>query len=478
MSISPTILIMIKNTLTNTLSWLLKPSYSLMGRLSFTRKGLVLSFIVAVSFAVITESLYGQLNSQIKMAEKELQGLTILPPILKLTQLMQLHRGASAGVLGEVTIYKGVTVGVMGARHNSSVHLDYLLNKKRDLHRDINTSFETLERVLPEVTLATPRWKKIRAEWRHISSNGMMWSRDQNFNRHVNLIKLIARVRGELMDEFGLLNHPDTDSFYLIDTMINGVIPVQEYLGQVRAVGTGILSKRRLTQEEILKIGILDAQSNEAIESLKYSLSKTSEHNTEISEDLNKASKAISSEAETIFDLVQKDIISEKFEVNYNHFFDVATVAIDNSYITLYEVLLPSVEFLIKDRLACAKRTLWINALVALGMIVFLFYFMLGIYRSMKMDIEEIVNQTSGFSKGDFTKRISLQHSTEFSSIGQSFNNMAESLVLLMDKEQQSLDRIRAIVTSSQDGLIQMNAQGEIINQVFKNSRGDIESLS
>ena len=57
------------------------PAVSLMKRLNFTKKTVVIASVILLTFGVLAVNLYQELNRQIKTAEQELVGLKLLPPL-------------------------------------------------------------------------------------------------------------------------------------------------------------------------------------------------------------------------------------------------------------------------------------------------------------------------------------------------------------------------------------------------------------
>ncbi|NOQ94056.1 MAG: EAL domain-containing protein, partial [Methylophaga sp.] len=139
------------------------------------------------------------------------------------------------------------------------------------------------------------------------------------------------------------------------------------------------------------------------------------------------------------------------------------TVAIDSSYDTLYETLLPTTKHLINKRLIKAKETLLISTSVVFIMVLIVWYFSTGIYLATISSIRAISAFTTSFSKGNFSKRVELNANSDFSAIGRSFNSMADNIASLIEAEKQGAARIRAIIDSSQDAVIQMSINGDVI---------------
>jgi len=424
----------------NTLIQLFEPAVSMMKHLSFTKKTIVIAIAILATFSVLATNLYQRLYDQIETAEQELVGLKLLPPLFKTVQYLQQHRGASAGILG----------GTRG-----------LIQQQTQLQGHVSNLLLTLSNKLPANQEAVHQ--DIHSQWEAILAHGMQWSIEQNFNRHITLIKSVQLMTHDIADNYKLTNHPRIDIYYLVNTALHQLSPAQEYLGQTRAFGTGILAKKESTEYQIIDIHTLASQSKDSIESLNIDLQKMGKYNPDIQEKLVIASQEISKNTKEIFNLVNTDIIDKAYGTSAKDYFNLMTESIDSSYLILYDILFPTIEQLITQELVHAQNTLYWTVGISSIMFLFLLYLAVGIYIITSRNINVISQSTLAFSKGDFSKRITLDSESELKYLGASFNSMADKLTTLMHDEKEDKARIQAIIESAQDALVQMNSRGEII---------------
>lgn len=421
---------------------LMAPSVSLMMRLSFTKKSFLLALIVSIAISTVTITLFNHLHKEIEIAQQELKGLELYPNLFKLIQLLQKHRGASAGVLG-------------GAE-DLSTH-------RRTLQQEVTNTIAIVERQLASNVATSDAWNEIDSGWNVIIDNGINWSVEVNFEKHVFLIKLTQKLINNLGDEYSLTNSSHLGTYYLLNTALYQLSPAQEYLGQVRAFGTGILAKQFTSKKQQLEINTLITQAQDAIEILEVNLNKAGSYNLDIKSILSDTTQKINDNTQRILNLFESSIYSEKYTLAPNIFFNSMSEAIDGSYETLYETLIPTAMFLIKNRLAEAEQTLLLSSVVVLVMLFILLYFSIGIYIATDRSMSAITTSTILFSTGKLNQRIKYDFSNEFLPIAKALNIMADNLANLIQVEKQGTARIQAIINSSQDALVQMNSKGEII---------------
>ena len=421
---------------------LFEPATVMMVKLNFTQKSVFLSLIVVISFASIASSLYLHLNDNIHTAKQELIGIKLLPHLIVTTQLVQQHRGLSAGVLGGTKKFSS-------ARHA-------LLDK-------ISRSFDLLEGSLSETMTEKNNWHEIKRRWIMIVEHGMTWSTKANFEAHTQLVSKLHLFSLTISDTYSLANQPHLDSYYLFNTALNQLMPAQELLGQVRALGTSILARKRVSEVQKLHLNTLLAQANASIEGLKRGLKQSANYNDELKSSLLNTSYLIVANLELINELVQDAIISDHFITEPKEFFDITTSTIDSSYNTLLQAIIPTAQKLTEKHIYSEEKVLYSSAILIAIALLAIMYFAMGILIAIIRNMKLISNTTLAFAEGDFSKRIELNAINELLPLGISFNAMAETLETLIHDEKRDKARIKAIINSSQDALIQIDATDKII---------------
>lgn len=76
------------------------PAVAMMSRLNVAGKFMLLGLMSLVAMAVVVYSLFASLDQVIGSSQRELQGLELIKPFPRAVQMLQQHRGLSAGLLG------------------------------------------------------------------------------------------------------------------------------------------------------------------------------------------------------------------------------------------------------------------------------------------------------------------------------------------------------------------------------------------
>ena len=143
------------------------PAIALMNRLRYTSKFLLLGVAVSAVILILLYSVVSNLNRDIDVANNELVGVQILKPINRFAQYLQQHRGMSAGLLAGNEAMK---------------------DKRSGKEREASDALQQTEVTLTPALREAAAWKKIRADWETLRSNGLNLSVAENIKAHTGLI--------------------------------------------------------------------------------------------------------------------------------------------------------------------------------------------------------------------------------------------------------------------------------------------------
>jgi len=414
-----------------------------MARLNFTQRSVLLALIVLFSLANLSHLLYQHLTKEAQMYQQQLKGIEIFPYVFKSIQEIQQHRGISAGVLG------------------GGKNLDSLLKEKQE---QTNSYLSLLKQTLPAIYTEKASWKTIETRWKFITTQGMALSVKDNFDLQTQLISELFTLLQFIADDFHLKTLEDLDRYYLINTSLNQLIPAQEFLGQTRAFGTGILVKQQSSEEQRRIIYGLLSQVNYSTRQLSKDLEKTIYYNPLMKEALSPFIIKIKSSNEEFSQLVTRHILNQQYGIEAKKYFQLTTVSINANYKVFYDVLLPTIKKLTGNQLDNVENILQ-QTLIIISLFFTLFlYFAIGTYIAMHRNIQSISNSAVALAKGNLNNRITINANNELSLLGNSFNYMAEQLSQLLREEQKNRARAEAIVNSSHEGITITNGEGIIID--------------
>ena len=424
---------------------LFTPAIALMNRLGYTRKFTLLALISVVAFATVTYSLYVSLDKEIGVLERELEGLVLVGQVSKAVQLMQQHRGLSAGALSGIEAMRG---------------------KRAAREKEVVEAFRKLDAELPPSLASGDGWRNIKADWQRLREKGLDLTQAECFAMHTRLIGHTLLLGVAVADEYALTLDPEIDSYYLIDTVVNKLPQAIEYLAQLRAYGIANLADRRVTEPEKIAIGAVIGKLGDALGAFEVNVGKAIRHNPAQQNTLMEATGSITGSAYRITDLVESDILSGRFATSPEDFYAVASVAIDTGYSQMHESLLSATGALLKARVAKAENTLRISIGMAILLLLTVTYFAIGIYHSIIDNVRSLSRSARAFADGNMSRRVHLGTRDEIGQIGDSFNEMAESFNAMLEARNQAEEdmrksetKFRAIYESSSDAIMLLDKE-------------------
>ena len=404
------------------------PAIALLNRLNYTKKFTLLWLMSLVAIAVAMYGLLASLDRVIQPSRLELQGLVLIEPVSRSVQSLQLHRGLSVALLGG----------------NETMR-----NRRAAQEAAVAEAFGAMEKALPPGLAASEGLRNIKAGWEELRKEGLHWTAEENFTAHTRLIEQFRLFESSIADDYALILDAELDTYYLIDTSINKLPHALEYLGQLRAYGTGILARKQIGESQKAKLNALVTELDSSLRELRVGIEKTGRYNPAVREPLLTASNNIVASARQITGIVASDILTGHFATPPEAFLETATAEIDKGYAQLHETMLPTTETLIEARIARAENTLLVSIGSALLLLLLVVYISVSIYYAIIGSVRSLVHSAHTFAGGDLNQRVRLGTRDELSQIGDSFNKMADGFNGLLEERKQAEHLLRSVVENA-----------------------------
>ncbi|MFA5627233.1 MAG: EAL domain-containing protein [Thiohalomonadaceae bacterium] len=417
------------------------PAIALLKRLGYTKKFTLLWLLSMIAIAVVVYSLFVSLDRVIRPSQQQLEGLALFKPISRSVQVIQLHRGISAALLG-------------GG--------DSMRDRLATLEKEVVATFNAMEQVLPASLTSTEDFQLISSNWEQLRKAGLHLTMAENFAAHTHLIEQLQLFEVFVADEYNLTLDPELTTFYLINTATKKLPHTLEHLGQIRAYGTGILASKHINEIQKAEFKIMTAELDDALRLLDINLDKAIRYNPTMYKLLTSISSDIASSSQQVTGLVASDILTGHFATPLDEFLDIATAEIDRSYALMYDTLLTTTESLIQARINLAKNTLYKSTGIALLAFLLVVYLSASIYYAIIGDIRSITRSAHAFADGDLNTRIKLGTRDELSWVGDSFNKMADGFIAMLEARREDEARLRATIETAMDAVVQVNTEGII----------------
>ncbi|NHC11718.1 methyl-accepting chemotaxis protein [Stutzerimonas degradans] len=409
------------------------PAEALMNRLSYPIKFGLLGLLVTAVFASLMLSLAGQLNRTIERSENELVASSLSRPMAKLVELVQQHRGMSSMLLGG----------------NSA-----LATRRSERETDIEAALALLERTLAEDKRALRQWQEIGQAWGEIRRDGLSWPQSRNFQAHTALIGKLLSFQTQLADAYGLTFDPEAETFYLMSAALNHMPSLIERIGQLRGSGAAALAQGNVDDQRRTALIVLSEQIKSATGNMRDSLDKVVALRPELRTRLTEAVTAMDERGQNIERVMHALVFEGDFTSTTSvQFFDMATEAIGIGYSQMHDVLLPTLDQLLQQRIADARQVLYLNLAVLAGVLAVIGYLSVGAYLSVMTSVRSLREGSEKLAAGDLTTHIQLAARDELRYVAGSFNDMADAMRRLIgnikDNSDHVADSARSLVAAS-----------------------------
>ncbi|HRP97298.1 MAG TPA: methyl-accepting chemotaxis protein [Rhodocyclaceae bacterium] len=412
---------------------LFAPAEALMNRFGYPFKFGMLGAIVFLAFATLMVTLAGQLNTTIERSRSELVASALSRPLSKVVEFTQQHRGLSAAVLGGGT---------------------NMAERRRGRESDIDVALAELGRALSDDWRASRAWQELEAGWSTIKREGMSWRQGENFDAHTAFIAKLLRFQTQLADAYGLTFDPEPETYYLKAGAIDRMPFLLERIGQLRARGSGVLARASLDEQSKVAIVVLADEIKTAMGDLEDNLAKVIAQRPELKAQLDVSAAALNAKLKDISKVVSDIVFLGALQnISASQFFDLTTETIGIGYAQMYDVLLPTLDDLLGQRIARAERVLYTNVAILLAVLVAIGYLSVGAYLSVMTSIRSLREGSHKLATGDLTTHIELAAHDELRFVAGSFNEMSDAMRGLIGGIKRNSDHVadsaRQLVSSS-----------------------------
>ena len=409
------------------------PAESLMNRLSYPVKFAAIGLLVFLAFASLMLALADQLNRTIERSENELAASTLSKPLFELVESSQRHRGLSSMLLS----------GNAAAAQ-----------RRAALQQEIDEALAGMARRLPEAERGLREWQAIGVMWEDIRGNGLDWPQARNTQAHTALVERLLSFQTQLADAYGLTFDPEPQTYYLINAATNRMPYLLERIGRLRASASAVLAQGRMDDTQRTTLIVLSDEIRAGLGSIEDSIEKVVRMRPELRAQLGEAVRALHERSERIGKVVEGIVQRGDFSsTTDDEFFGMTTETIELGYRQMYEVLLPTLDMLLEQRIDGARQILTWNFAVLLLAVAVIGYLSAGAYLSVMTSIRSLRAGSRKLAAGDLTTRIELAARDELRHVAGSFNEMADAMRRLIgdirDNSDHVADSARNLVASS-----------------------------
>ncbi len=290
---------------------------SWIARLSLRKKLGLLGMLAASLVALPSALLVHDAGIDNAATQKELAGIAPAGELLRVLQLTQQHRGLSAGALsGNETAAK--------ARQAKQLEVDSAIK-----------TFDQRLKARIDNPVIVKIWSALVSDWASLSqaiaAQGVKGP--ESFARHTALVGQQIELHDRVIDYFGLSLDPEASTYHLIIGGSTHLPRLTEALGQARALGSTILTKKEATLDQRIVLATLAGRAQSELRELTLSLEKSGEADPALALAMKEPLAVARQSVGQVSILVNEQILKpETYNHSANDYFASTTKAIDTVY--------------------------------------------------------------------------------------------------------------------------------------------------
>jgi methyl-accepting chemotaxis protein len=371
---------------------------------------MLLTAVFLIPIAILTYQLGAQLGEDVDFVRQERKGVEYLRPTLSLLQHVQQHRGASNTFLSGDATFK-----------------DTMMQKQAAIAEDI-AAIDLVEQSYGAEFNSGENWQTIKSEWQSLQTEVEGLTAAESFDRHTALITKILGFRVYIGNASSMTLDPKLDIYVLIISTVKSYPQTAEYLGQLRAIGSGGLVDGVISDSERAQLGVLGKLVDTNAFAANEDLLQAFEYNPALGARLEGFAQTAQSEQKAFQKLVNEQVLNKaNVTIGSKEYFEAATKAIDAELAVVVELdkatddlLAARLELLIRQRLM---------AFVFAGIPVLLALWLLaGFYLSVIEALRNVKGSAMQIAQGDVSQSMEYRSDDEMGQMAEAFRDMVSYL--------------------------------------------------
>ena len=414
------------------------PAMFLMNRCKYYQKFLIITLLFSIPISALTYNYTTESYTRIESIKQRLIGLEYFQHLFHIFEKIPQHRGMKNAYLSGELSFKSQIV---------------FTNKEVFKHmEEVNQLHQKVQRIFP----IDPEWSNIQKQWVFISSHTM--TPEESWKKHTLLIQDLMLLMWKLGHYTGLMKDPEWMNIYLIGALLEHLPPLLENIGQARGLGSGVIAKKHISEQEHFELITLSGKTLSALQDLKRVFDMMPLNEKNLWKELTSSPSSITILDESIQNFIEilnnQVLNAEELVIRSDEFFTLGTQTLDHGFLFFLKTLDLSHKALEQHRRVISTRVYLFIFMLLFSLFV-VFYLLNGFYLSVAHTVSVLEHNAHCMAEGNMQESLNLEAKDELSRIITAFNKIGTALL-------QSTEHINAIVNNAVDGIITINTQGEI----------------
>ncbi len=435
---------------------------SFIERLHLSRKFMVMG-LLALLMASLPTGLYLQRSlADVAQAQRQAEGTTPLIALQKVVQLMQQHRGTSAGMLSGNETLAARRPAVRDALNQALKAVDTELAARQ---------------ALPATTAA---WGELKQRWSALEQTvaSRQLQTAQSTQQHTRLIAALLLLNDNLLDEYNLSQNDDETGSALIQATLVHVLGLSEKLGVMRAQGSSFLTLGTLPPEGRAALQALQQRASEIYADMTRNLDKATGLDAGLKSALGAQVDGLKTRVNQTLALADKELINAPaLTLAAPAYFDEFTRTIDG----LFEFNVSATQQLVKlleRRVSAERQEMWLTLGLLLALLVGAGALTVAVMRSITGPIREAIVVARAVADGDLRRHVQVDGDNETAQLMAALRSMQHSLVRVVGTVRQGAESVANASAEIAQGNQDLSARTEGQASALEETAASMEQLS
>ncbi|AYE33643.1 methyl-accepting chemotaxis protein [Clostridium septicum] len=385
------------------------PGIKLMNKLKYSKKFLLIQIMFLIPILAVLSLFVTQLSSDVKRTNNQIKGLNYINTSTTLLNHVQQHRGLT----------------IMFLDGNKSVK-EKIIEKEQEIKKDIE-SIDNLYENHSDSLNTMNEWSSIKNYWSSVKIDGNKSTVKELTEKHNELINTILNFNYEIADNSNLMLHKKLHKFYLVDSIVKKLPVVAENMALARGIGSGVATKKSITNEEEFKLLYLNESANTNLDESIRGMDVVYKTIPEMKNKLSGKTTEVFNSSKNLINIINKELLQAgNITIDSTEYFNTATTTVESIYTLINDESAELMNILKQDNSYSYKVRFFVLAISILTILIIIYIF-IAFYYGIKGTIELIEEGTNKISNGELDVHIDSDAEDETSLIINAINNMTKS---------------------------------------------------
>ncbi len=413
------------------------PAVALMKSQRYRFKFLIVGIGVTAATLFLLGSLLVSLWTSVELGKREIAGLDVIKPTLRLVQLVQRHRGLSMAVLA----------GDESLKEKAAA-------KELEIASAIKTVDAALAAYRNPPAAMEQSWSEVKTKWTNLAGEWSDVVRPVALSMYSELSDELLKFVNATGDSSSLAIDPSLDSYYLVGVSVYAMPDMIELVGRAGDAGADAYARKALTEVQRAEFAERNGVLRRIANDLDSRLNRSANYNDAIKPTLAKFREQFLAGANEVFVVIDGDFVAGRLGNAPSLFASKTANLIDQGYATLFGELLPTAEKLIGERLARIMGQFLVSLAIALALLGICGYLSVGAYLAVIGDLDGLSHGAKQIGDGDLTARVPVTSKDEMAIVARGFNTMADSLDAMIQTIREKTADVQAMLVNIPQGIL------------------------